>query len=125
MGGGDREDARVADGGAADVGSEVFDDVLATPEWLHVHAPVFLPDGGIDGRQGGVFLGESGVGIAETGAKDAAQCGLGNEEIGVFHGDHATRRIDARAGHDAVEVRVEVQLLVPSVDNLQNPRQNV
>ena len=116
MGVGDRNDARVADGGAADIAAEIFDDVFAAAEGLEMHAPVLLPDGGIDGGQRMLF-GEVGEAIAEAGAEDAAQCGLGHEEVGILHGDHAARRIDARAGHDAVDVRVEMQPLVPGVED--------
>lgn len=45
----DRYNSRVADGGATDIGSEVFDDTFAAAEGLEIHPPVFLPDGGIDG----------------------------------------------------------------------------
>ena len=41
------EDARVADGRAADIGAEVFDGGLAVAEGLEVDAPVLVPDGGI------------------------------------------------------------------------------
>ncbi len=51
MGVGDGEDAGVAYGGAADVAAKVFDDVPPATEGLEVHAPVFFPDGGIDGGQ--------------------------------------------------------------------------
>jgi hypothetical protein len=62
--------ARIANGGAANVGTEIFDDVLAAAEGFHVHAPILLPDGAVDGGQGCVFFGEVGKTVAEARAKD-------------------------------------------------------
>ena len=46
----DRYNSQVADGGAADISAEVFNNTFATAEGLEIHAPVFLPDGGIEGQ---------------------------------------------------------------------------
>ena len=81
-----------------------------------MHAPVFLPDGEIDiGKV--VLLGEVREAIAEAGAKYAAQCGLGHEEVFILHGDHSASGIDAGTWHDAVDVWMEVQALVPCMEN--------
>lgn len=116
MGLGERNDARVADGGAADISAEIFDDVFAAAEGLQVDAPVLLPDGGIDGGKR-MFFGGIGEAVAEAGAEDASQRGLGHEEVGVLHGDDAAVFRDARAGDDAVEVRVEMQPLAPGMED--------
>ena len=65
----------------------------------------------------GCSLRQGGEAVAEAGAEDAAQRGLGHEEVGVLDGDDAAVGIDARAGHDAVEVGVEMQALVPGVED--------
>ena len=55
--------------------------------------------------------------MAETGAEDAAQGGLRNEEVGVLHGDEAAVIGDAGTRHDAVDVRVKIQFLIPRVED--------
>lgn len=50
VGVGDGSDAGVGDGGAADIAAKISDDIFAGAEGLKMHAPVFVPDGGIDGR---------------------------------------------------------------------------
>ena len=111
-----RDNPGVADRGAADVGAKIFDDVFARAKWLEIHAPVLLPDGGVDGGQR-VLFGQVGEAIAEAGAENAAQCGLGDEEVNISNGDDAPVRGDARAGHDAVDVGVKMQPLVPGVED--------
>lgn len=44
----DLEDAGVADGGAANVGTKIFDHVFAIAKGLEVDAPVLVPHGRID-----------------------------------------------------------------------------
>ena len=113
---GDGYDAGVANGGAADISSEIFDDVFTTAEWLEVHTPVLVPDGGIDGGQR-VLFGKGEEAISEAGAKHTSQGGLGHEEFGVFYSDHSGLCIDAGTGDDAVDVRVEMESLIPRVED--------
>ena len=72
VGAGDGEDAGVADGCAADVATEVFDDVFPIAKWLKVDTPVFFPDGGIDDGESGMVLAQGGESIAEAGAEDGS-----------------------------------------------------
>lgn len=60
---------------------------------------------------------KGGEAIAEAGAKDAAQGGLGHEEVGVFYADDTSCSIHAGTGDDGVDVGVEVQSLVPGVED--------
>ena len=80
-------------------------------EGLQMHAPVFLPNTGVDGRKIVIFgqLREPG---AEPGAEEFLEDLVGNEIVVVFDGDDAALGVDARAGHDAVDVRVKMQALV-------------
>ena len=42
---------------------------------------------------------------------------MGHQEIGAFDCDDVARRIESRAGHDAVQVRMKQQPLVPSAED--------
>ncbi len=122
VGVGHREDARIGDRGAADISAEIFDDIFPAAEWLQVDAPVFLPDGGVDGGEFD-FGGFPHFGDAVTQARPehGAQGGLGDQEVGVFDGDDPPGGIESRAGHDAVNVRMKLQPLVPSVQHHHKP----
>ena len=120
---GHRNDARITNGGAAHVSSEILDDVLTAAEWLKMHAPVLRPDGWIDGgkrkrlRLTRLMFFKSCESIAEATAKDFPQDGLGHEEVGILHFDHPACRSDAGTGHDAMNVGMKVQALVPGVED--------
>lgn len=45
----DGGDARVADGGTADVGPEIFDGTFAGTEGLEMHSPILVPHRRVDG----------------------------------------------------------------------------
>ena len=106
-------DTGIADGGAADVGSEVADDVGAVAEGADVDAPVLLPNGMIvtgGGRQVAAELSDE---VAKAGAQDR----LGDQECGAFDGADAPLGGLAGAGNDGVDMGMEVQLLVPGMQH--------
>lgn len=113
-----RHDAPVADGGAADVGAQIFDDVLPVAEGLQMHAPVHAPYSGIEDGQ---LLAEVGIQALESGpegfGKAATQDALGHEEAGALDRDHPAFGVQARAGNDGVQVRMKEQPLVPGVQD--------
>lgn len=113
---GDGNDAGVADGGATDISSEIFDYVFTTAEGLKMNPPVLLPNSGI--HVGQVMLaGELGKSVAEASAEDASQCRLGHEEVAIFYSHHAACGIDPRTRHDGVDMRMKMQSLVPRVED--------
>ena len=109
------EDTMVADGGAADVGAEVFDGGGSRTKGLDVDAPVGVPDGGV----------HLPIACLEAGTEVAAEGGLesGNrdEERVVFANKDIALSIKSGGGNNDVEMRVEVELLVPSVENGGEP----
>jgi len=122
VGVGHREDARIGDRGAADISAEIFDNVFPAAERFEIDAPVFLPDGRVDGGEfdfGG--LPHFGDAVAQARPKHGAQGGLGDQEVRVFDGDDPPGGIESRAGHDAVDVRMELQPLVPGVQHHHKP----
>ena len=86
-------------------------------EGLEMHAPVLVPDGGIDGGKDRAPWRARRGRRGNAARKTLRSAGWGTRKLGVFDGDDAAAGIDARAGHDAVEVRVEVQALVPGVED--------
>jgi len=112
----DANDPRVADGGAADVCSEIFDGTLAGAKRLEMHAPFLAPDPVINWWQCYLFA-QGRDFIAETGSEDLHQGLLLHQVFLTFDGDHISVRIDARARHDAVDVRMEKEPLVPGVQD--------
>ena len=106
-------DAGVADGGAADVASEVAHDAGAVAEGADVNAPVVLPEGVIFGGCRGQVAAELSHEVAESGAQDR----LGDEEAGSFDGDDAAVGGLAGSGDDGVDMRMELQALIPGVQD--------
>lgn len=83
VGVGERLDARVGNGGAADVGAQILDGVEAVAKGLELDAPVLLPEARIDRGQLGVGV-ESLKSLAEALAKSPSQDRLGGQETGAL-----------------------------------------
>jgi len=115
----DAQDTGIADGGAANISAEILDGALAIAEALEMHAPVLLPNGGINGAQAGVFgkRDELLELLGEEMPEGASQHGLGHKEAGTLDGDNTPLLTQARARHDAMEMGMEEQSLVPRVQD--------
>lgn len=86
VGVGDREDARIADGRATEIGAEIFDGILTVAKGLEPDTPVRLPDAGIDGRQR-MGRGQLSKPLLEGSPESGSQDGLGCQvacEIGLL-----------------------------------------
>lgn len=116
----DRPDARVADGGSADVGPEVFDDVLSCAERLDIHAPVTVPELWINRWQ--ILLAcqliES---VPEASSKGASHERLGSQEGGTFDGENVVLLVQPRTRNDGMEVGMKEQSLIPCVQDQGEP----
>ena len=109
------EDTMVADGGAADVGAEVFDGGGSRTKGLDVDAPVGVPDGGVHLP---IACLEAGTEVPPEGGLES---GNRDEERVVFANKDIAISIKSGGGNNDVEMRVEVELLVPSVENGGEP----
>jgi len=117
------EDTGVADGSAADIGAEILDSPFTVSKALEMHAPVFLPNRGINGWQVGVFLKSDELAkfLMEEMTEGASQHWLWHQEAGTLDAHNVALRIDARSWHDAVDMRMEEQTLVPGVQDHGEP----
>ena len=117
------EDTGVADGSAADIGAEILDSPFTVAKALEMHAPVFLPNRGINGWQVGVFLKSDELAkfLMEEMTEGASQHWLWHQEAGTLDAHNVALRIDARSWHDAVDMRMEEQTLVPGVQDHGEP----
>ena len=110
-------DARVADGGATDVGTEVLDGRGCRRRRAGGARPSPCP------RRRGSTGGSAWVGAqgGETGAEGLAEAlaqdGNGDEDVRALDGDDVPLGIDARSGDDAVEVGMEAEALVPGMQH--------
>ena len=109
------EDTMVADGGAADVGAEVFDGGGSRTKGLDVDAPVGVPDGGVHLP---IACLEADTEVPPEGGLES---GNRDEERVVFANKDIAISIKSGGGNNEVEMRVEVELLVPSVENGGEP----
>lgn len=104
-----RNDPLISDDSASDIGSQVFDRRGATAERLDVHAPGGAPNGGID-----LSLSQL---TGEMLAKGRLKQGQMEQEVGLGHRDDFARVIESCPGHEHMEVRMELKLLIPCVKN--------
>ena len=81
-----------------------------------MHAPFLAPDPVINWWQCYLFA-QGRDFIAETGSEDLHQGVLQHQVFRAFDGDHISHGIDARSRHDAVDVRMEKEPLVPRVQD--------
>ena len=109
------EDTMVADGGAADVGAEVFDGGGSRAEGLDVDAPVDAPHSGV----------HLPIQSLEAGAKVPPEGGLEsgnrNKERVTFAAENFVISINAGGGNDDVKVGMKKELLVPRVEDGGEP----
>jgi len=112
----DGKNAGVANGGAADVGAQIFDGVLSVAKRQELEAPVPVPDLWINRRQI-TLLGQLTESLLKVFTEGGLRHGFGRQEGGGFDGDHAVVPVDARAGNDGMKVGVEEESLVPGVQD--------
>jgi len=103
------EHARIVDGGASDVSAEIFDGRSTGTGRLDMHAPIFAPDLGVDFP---VLFFEQLVEVLSEGVLQVRQV---DQELVVFDTDKVAIGVEAGAGNQTVNVRMELQALVPSV----------
>ena len=104
-------DPTITNGSAFNVGTKVFDGVGPRPTRLNVNAPVLSPNRRIDAP---FAFGEF---AAKRLFKRPAEHRLMQQVIGFLHSANRSIRIETHSGHDAVQMRVEEELLVPCVEN--------
>ena len=98
-----------------DVGAEVFDGGGSRTKGLDVDAPVGVPEGGVHLP---IACLEAGTEVPPEGGLES---GNRNEERVVFANKDIAIGIKSGGGNNDVEMRVEVELLVPSVENGGEP----
>ena len=115
----DGQDAGVADGAAANIGTEILDGAFAVAEALDMDSPVFFPNGGINSTHAGMFRQSAQVVefLMEELPEGVSQHGLRDKEAWTFDAHYAASQIDPRTRHDAVDVGMEEQTLVPRVQD--------
>lgn len=116
VGVGDVYEAGIADGGTGDIAAQVADDIFPGTEGLQIHAPFLFPNAGIDCGKVVVF-GQIRELVAEAGAEEFLDGVEGNEIFVTFDGDHAALGVNSSTGHDAVDVGVKKQPLVPGMEH--------
>lgn len=104
-------DASIVDGGAGDVGAEVFDSRSAGTGGLDVDTPVLAPDLRINLP---VLLLEQ---LTEVLTEGGLEVGEEEQEVRIFAADKVALGIEAGAGNQAVDVRMKLQALVPGVED--------
>jgi hypothetical protein len=106
---GDLDDAGIVDGSACDVSAEIAQSGAAGTGGLDVNAPGFVPDGGIDLP---VVFFEQPVKVL---AKGSLQMFEENQIMGLFRANEFSPRIESDARHQAMDVWMKTELLVPGV----------
>lgn len=107
----DGSDASIIDGGASDVGAEIFNGRSAGAGGLNVNAPILAPNLRVYlpvllFKQLTEVLPEGGLEVREE-----------DQEVGIFDADKVAIGIEACAWDQAVDVRMKLQALVPGVKN--------
>jgi len=103
------EHARIVNGGASDVSAEIFEGRSTGAGGLDMHAPIFAPDLGVDFP---VMFFEQLVEVVSEGVLQVRQV---DQELVIFDADKVAIGIKASAGNQTMNVRMELQTLVPSV----------
>ena len=107
---GEGEHARIVDGGAGDVSAEIFEGGSSGASGLDVHAP-FAPDLGVDLPV--VFFKQ----LVEVLSEGALQVRQIDQELVVFNPDIIALGIEPGARNQTVNVRMELQALVPGMED--------
>jgi hypothetical protein len=104
---GDPHHAGVADGGARDVGSEVFEGGTTVAGGLDVDTPVPAPDVGVDLPVVGL---EEAVEVLSEGG---LQQGEVDQEVRLLDAHEAAQGVETGAGDETMDVGMKAQLLIP------------
>jgi len=107
----DAKDARIADRATSHVGPEVFDGRVPRTDGADMYAPVEGPDLGIDLPL--VFVEQATHVFAEGGSQMRQR----HEERRIGNADRLLLSVEPRAGHEAVQMGMEEQALVPCVED--------
>lgn len=108
-------DALITNDAAGDISAEITNGVGAGTGGLDVDAPTFGPDGGIDlPALGGEEAAEM---VAESGLEQWQM----DEVAWIADADDLALRVEARAGNEEVQMRMELHLLAPGVEDGGEP----